>query len=330
MAHMNEAEWLSSSDLTAMLEWRQEMDQVNPTPRGRGWGMISERRLRLFACACCRAAWGLLTDARSREAVETAERWADLPPDRQQRAARALRRAFEAAVEAGTPMPPGPARVMAATAAHCCQHPIRLIMGTLSDEGRDLPGLPAAGQAVILRDIVGNPFRPVVLLPGPICKACDGAGGWASSAGKRGGVGGQMMTACQRCDGEGHAPCPWITPTVLMLAERAYADRRRRTCPECGGKPPGYCRTCKEYTTIDGGTLDPLTLTALADALEEAGCSSEELLRHLRGWRPCWACPRENYRHRARCVCAANGGWVHDPRPHYRGCWAIDLILGKS
>jgi hypothetical protein len=39
----------------------------------------------------------------------------------------------------------------------------------------------------------------------------------------------------------------------------------------------------------------------LADALEEAGCSNAQLLSHLRG-----------------------------PGPHVRGCWALDLILGKS
>jgi hypothetical protein len=42
-------------------------------------------------------------------------------------------------------------------------------------------------------------------------------------------------------------------------------------------------------------------LPALADALEEAGCNAAELLAHLRG-----------------------------PGPHVLGCWALDLIAGKS
>jgi hypothetical protein len=42
-------------------------------------------------------------------------------------------------------------------------------------------------------------------------------------------------------------------------------------------------------------------LPMLADALEDAGCTDAELLGHLRG-----------------------------PGSHVRGCWAVDLVLGKS
>jgi hypothetical protein len=42
-------------------------------------------------------------------------------------------------------------------------------------------------------------------------------------------------------------------------------------------------------------------MPVLADALEEAGCTNADILRHCRG-----------------------------PGPHVRGCWALDLILGKS
>src|SRR5262245_54523281 len=59
---MTEAEWLACDDPTPMLA----------SLRGRA----SDRKLRLLACACCRALWDD-TPAGSRAAVEAAERYAD-------------------------------------------------------------------------------------------------------------------------------------------------------------------------------------------------------------------------------------------------------------
>jgi hypothetical protein len=47
--------------------------------------------------------------------------------------------------------------------------------------------------------------------------------------------------------------------------------------------------------------LDPARLAVLADALEEAGCTERAILDHLRS-----------------------------AGPHVRGCWAVDLLLGKE
>jgi hypothetical protein len=52
---------------------------------------------------------------------------------------------------------------------------------------------------------------------------------------------------------------------------------------------------------LPAGTLDTARLAVLADALEDAGCADADLLGHLRG-----------------------------PGPHVRGCWAVDLLLGKA
>lgn len=71
----------------------------------------------------------------------------------------------------------------------------------------------------------------------------------------------------------------WRTSTVNNLAEAAYEDR-----------------------SVINGQLDKLSLNALADALEDAGCDNEEILDHL-----------------------------HNPKyEHVRGCWCLDLILQKE
>jgi len=56
-----------------------------------------------------------------------------------------------------------------------------------------------------------------------------------------------------------------------------------------------------EERHLPAGTLDPARLAVLADALEEAGCDNADILSHLR-----------------------------EPGPHVRGCWVVDLLLGKG
>jgi hypothetical protein len=60
-------------------------------------------------------------------------------------------------------------------------------------------------------------------------------------------------------------------------------------------------RAAYEDRVLPSGQLDPTRLAVLADALQEAGCADTALLSHLRS-----------------------------PGPHVRGCWALDLILGKQ
>jgi hypothetical protein len=62
---MTESEWLNATDPTPMLEFL------------RGKARASDRKGRLFGCACCRRIWNLMTDARSQKAVEVAERHAE-------------------------------------------------------------------------------------------------------------------------------------------------------------------------------------------------------------------------------------------------------------
>jgi hypothetical protein len=84
-------------------------------------------------------------------------------------------------------------------------------------------------------------------------------------------------------------------------------------------------------------TLDPFRLSLVADALEEAGCENDKLLRHLRGQEWCWSCMGEDKAWQSCDVCNPDrlswdlwSGWVKLRSKHHRGCWALDLVLGKE
>jgi hypothetical protein len=67
----------------------------------------------------------------------------------------------------------------------------------------------------------------------------------------------------------------WRTRDVMALAASAYEQRQ-----------------------FHSGALDPANLSVLGDALEDAGCSDQTILDHLRG-----------------------------PSLHVRGCWVLDQLL---
>jgi hypothetical protein len=207
---MTEAEWLACTDPGPMLKFL-----------GR---KASERKLRLFACACCRGSWPLLTDERSREAVGVAERYADGIVN-----ARGLRFAFSCAADAfAYASSTHTADPQAAAGAANAAHPEAGYYARYVTPRKEHPAL--------LRDLFGNPFRPVTISPA------------------------------------------WRAPQVVALAQAGYDQRE-----------------------LPAGTLDVARLAVLADALEDAGCDQADLLAHLRG-----------------------------SGPHVRGCWAVDLLLGKG
>lgn len=317
---MTESEWLASTGPAAMIQrlMHGSMNVVRPIGRP----AVSDRKLRLFACACCRVCWPLLTDERSRRAVEVAERFAD---------GAATTGELDSACEGGetangSALDRGgnsDAAFLAAWAADPDpQRAARHISGgdnrTASIARRAISRIASAN---ILRDIIGNPFAPVVLPDRSACKKCKGKGTVPAGAGGAV-VGRPDRVACPACNGTGHQPCPYLTPLVLAIAETAYEDRNER------------------------GELLPVNLMALHDALVDAGFPTEEVCPTCKGKREYPDPPF--LRLYTRCLSpeppwgGSVGRWatgkiphpllahLRSEGPHVRGCWAVDLVLGKE
>jgi hypothetical protein len=221
---MTEAEWLKCVDPSAMLDfWYVTVSDFNTYSTR----PMCERKLRLFAVSCCRNVWDHFNKTLQR-VIETGEDYAD------------GRVTEEVAAEASdVALSEGGGDIdrldELSSAALYTAHP--------GVEPDDILGMARDGvayhtrlverdydtQAYLVRDIFGNPFRPVTIDP------------------------------------------TWLTSTVVALAQSIYQER----------------------------AFDRLPI--LADALEDAGCTSQDILNHLRG-----------------------GG------DHCRGCWVVDLLLGKE
>jgi hypothetical protein len=233
---MTEAVWFSSPS---------PQDMLRRLPDAAG-----DRQLRLFAVACCRRIWDVLPEGWARQGVLVVERYADgQASDRElSEVSTALGaelmaryRAYqEAAAGSGNRgelyHAHGLHALGAAQSTAARRWPDRAATDAAAAAAppgdRDAYAAESAAQADLLRDIVGNPFRPAVV-------AVD----WLT----------------------------WNDGCIVALARSIYEERRFAE------------------------------LLVLADALEEAGCTDVAILGHCRG-----------------------------AGPHVRGCWALDLILGKG
>ena len=236
---MTEAEWLACTDPTPLLEFLGDR--------------ASSRKLRLFAVACCRRIWPLITEAHCREAVEIAERFADgsVTAEVQEAAHLAAERVRREVEDTEAPLFSGVAYATAHAAsstahdkgtvwlacraaanAACAAGHALSEQGASENEVAAATQAESAAQAPLVRDLFGSPFRHAPLDPA-----------WLA----------------------------WQDRTILKLAQAVY----------------------------EGRAFDRLPV--LADALEEAGCTNTDILNHLRG-----------------------------PGPHVRGCWPLDLLLGKE
>jgi hypothetical protein len=254
---VTEAEWLACTEPERMLEFLR--------------GKASDRKLRLFAVACCRRIWQHIEDD-CRRFIETAELFADGKADSQS-LARCRDEAFvlmcELTCNSGSvpwlvtvnhPMPEGPAGFRGpATIWEAAVDTAQAAAAAVGDEYFVFHPVPAGADYASLRPRVEAEVRAEQ----------------------------QRQSALLRCI---VGPFPFRQPSI--------SPRVRAWSGEAVFK---MAEAIYDQRELPAGTLDATRLAVVADALEEAGCTDPDLLAYFRG-----------------------------PGPHYRGCWAVDLLLGKG
>jgi hypothetical protein len=159
---MTEAEWNNSADSTKMLKCLRGLEQA------------SERKLRLFAIACCRSVWTEPPDGLLRHAVEIAEQYAE-----GQTTKAVLKQMLQTLHAGRLALPirqPGEKSqwwVYWVAEVAVTKSMYRVFTDGMQKVtnylGPSLPGLLAnetSWQCALLRDIFGNPFHPTSVHPG--------------------------------------------------------------------------------------------------------------------------------------------------------------------
>lgn len=325
---MDEQQWLSCTDSRLMLEQLENKRYGSPT----------DRKLRLFACACARQNWQLLTDKKGHKAVEIAEKFVDgqATIGEMQLACRDV----EYIQYSYWDLSCSPVEQdrwcdkFWSSLCWCCAastevplHYVQLSQYQLSTV------VSLAAQADLLRDIFGNPFRKAnVPTIETSCSHC-GSAQCSHDSGE---------CSCRDCGADAWLSSQeWLTPTVVSIASRAYEERGRK-CLACNQWTD--CKWCQNTRRIDDGSLDPVALAVLADALEESGCEDEDILKHCRGKQRCSTCLGKGVEFldldpysvalgglspTGTCSVCGGQGWVNSGL-HYRGCHVVDLLLGKN
>jgi hypothetical protein len=148
---MTEAEWNACTDPQPMLEFLR--------------GKVSDRKVWLVGCGNCRRIWHLMSDLRSRHAIEVAERFADGHASKAelQKASEEARRAWKETYDLGT--------AAASQASWITQSTDRSWLEWIALNNSQLVASAFTGHgepppARVLRCIFGPlPFRPIALDP---------------------------------------------------------------------------------------------------------------------------------------------------------------------
>lgn len=143
---MTEQDWLTCNKPQLMLDVITKYNGLRSTPPGFVVPYrASDRKLRLFLCACCRHLWDKLTDTSSKYAVETAEKFAD---------GEATEKDLYNAHWDQT-------SVTGAWIAHYASRPPSTLLLSLDGMTNDREGEGPSQQVQIalIREIFGNPFR---------------------------------------------------------------------------------------------------------------------------------------------------------------------------
>ncbi len=156
---MTESEWLNGVDPGPMLAFIT--------------GKVSERKLRLFMCACCRRIWDILDAEPFRNAVEVAERYADgLAGSEELESSRVQAQDYYY----GPFLPTNPGQVQRGPVrsvdfrTHIATHAgspgerVNYYARRFNAQWHAKEAVPEeeVRRCELLRDIVGNPFRPVI------------------------------------------------------------------------------------------------------------------------------------------------------------------------
>ena len=145
---------------------------------------------------------------------------------------------------------------------------------------------------------------------------------------------------CSQCLGK--LTVPDVSDDIRAMAQAAWDDRPDRKCNACNGRGKlnwplqrgdgefvADCQMCHGTGIINDGSLDPVRLAVLADALEEVG-ADEWLIQHLRGMEPVLKEIGGPGGQVVREPIYRIIGWRPLPGPHVRGCFAISSILGQT